>query len=231
MRQITRKLIERHVQRGNPFLILDAGCGAGGNLTALAEFGRTLGLDYSPLALGYAAELHREQLAQARVEALPYPDDSFDLVTSFDVIYCLEVDDDQQAISEFARVTRPGGSVLLRVPALPALRGPHDTVVHGIQRYTAPELRAKLKRAGLRVERVTYANSLLLPPIYVARRLQTALVALGASLTSDVQPTPGPINRLLQGLLELEASWIGVGRNFPAGVSLFAVASKPAPRA
>src|SRR5574341_2139806 len=104
MRQITRKLIERHIRRGNPFLILDAGCGAGGNLAALAEFGRTLGLDCSPLALGHAAELHREQLAQASVEALPYPDDAFDLVTSFDVIYCREVGDDQRAISEFARV-------------------------------------------------------------------------------------------------------------------------------
>lgn len=226
MRDITARLLRSALPRQTGLDILDAGCGAGGNLDALAQFGRVWGFDYSPLALGYAARRHSGKLARASVEALPYADACFDLVTSFDVLVCQEVADDVRALREFARVTRPGGHVLVRLAALEALRGPHDIVVHGARRYTAAELRAKLAQAGLKPVRVTYANSLLLPPIFAARRLQSASVARGAEPQSDVKAAPGPLNDLLAGLLGLEARWISSGRGFPAGVSVMALAAK-----
>lgn len=226
MRDITARLLRAALPRQSGLEILDAGCGAGGNLDALAAFGRVWGFDYSPLALAYAAQRHSGQLLRASVEALPYAAASFDLVTSFDVLVCAEVADDLRALREFARVTRPGGHVLVRLAALEALRGPHDTVVHGARRYTAAGLRERLALAGLTPVRVTYANSLLLAPIYAARRLQSASVAQGAAPQSDVKAAPGPLNDLLAGLLGLEARWIGGGRGLPLGVSVLALAVK-----
>jgi hypothetical protein len=227
MRQITDQLLASLPDHDEEMKILDAGCGAGGNLTALSRFGCAVGLDYSPLALVYASANHAGKLVRASIEALPYADNSFDLVTSFDVMVCHEVEDDLNAMREFARVTRPGGHVLVRVAALPALRGPHDTVVHAARRYTASELRLKMQQAGLEPVRMTYANSILMPLIFVIRKLQTLGVSLGSAAKSDVSQTPKTINNLLISLLNLEAHWLGSGHGFPIGVSLFGLALKP----
>ena len=204
-------------------LALDAGCGAGGNLTHLARYGRAVGCDLSPHALTYAAEQHAGRLVQATVEALPYRAGSFALVTSFDVLYAREVDDDERALAEFARVLAPNGYVLVRLPALKVLAGQHDLVVHGARRYTRAEVEAKLRRAGLTPLRSTYVNSLLFPVVYMVRRWQRNRTA---AAPSDVRPTPRPLNALLAAILRLEAAWIGVGGSFPIGVSVMALAQK-----
>jgi SAM-dependent methyltransferase len=160
------------------------------------------------------------------VEDLPYPDNTFDLVTSFDVLVCAEVGDDLQAMREFARVTRPGGHVLLRLAAMKSLRGPHDTVVHGIRRYSSDELSEKLCSVGLEAVTITYANSLLLPLIYPVRKWQNLIVARGREPASDLSETAIPINAVLNGILHLEAAWIRLGGRFPMGVSVMALARK-----
>jgi ubiquinone/menaquinone biosynthesis C-methylase UbiE len=224
MRKITATLLMDSLGQSRNLSILDAGCGAGGNLTALTRFGCVVGLDYSSLALTYAGEKHAGKLACASIEALPYQDNSFDLVTSFDVLYHMAVKDDVTALREFARVTRPSGHVLVRVPALQALRGSHDTVVHTARRYSASELNMKLRSANLNPLRITYANSFLMPFIFIIRKLQSLS---SNSPNSDVNQTSEPMNGLLTSLLHLEASWICRGHNFPVGVSLFGLAVKP----
>ncbi len=228
MRRITRHLLLKTIGEQNSMHILDAGCGAGGNLTALSEFGQVWGFDYSPLALRYAAQQHRGQLAQGSIEAIPFASNRFEMVFSFDVLCVREVGDDRNGFAEMARVARPGGYVLVRLPALSALKGPHDTYVHGVRRYTAAGLSQKLREAGLEPLVVTYANTLLLPAIFLARRLQSLIVMLGREPTSDVNQTPPLVNRLLTALLTLEARWIGRGGRLPAGVSVFGIARKPA---
>lgn len=228
MRQITDRLLATVLDGRTDLHILDAGCGTGGNLKALSRYGRVVGFDYSPLAVAYASQEHAGRLARASVEALPYADNTFDLVTSFDVLVCYEVKEDVGALRELARVTRPGGHVLVRLAALPALRGPHDAFVHGARRYVASELRAKLVAAGLDALRVTYANSLLMPLIFAVRQAQNLVVRRGwAAGGSDVKAAAGPVHWVLRSLLGLEARWIGAGRGFPAGVSLFGLAVKP----
>ncbi|HEY3108540.1 MAG TPA: methyltransferase domain-containing protein, partial [Chloroflexota bacterium] len=144
-------------------LILDAGCGTGGNAALLERHGRFVGVDLSDLALELAAERGRRPLARASVAALPFPDATFDLVTSFEVLYHRAVGDDVAALAELRRVLRPGGNLLLRLPAHEWLRGAHDAAVHTERRYTAAGLRARLAGAGLEPRRLTYLNSLLLP--------------------------------------------------------------------
>lgn len=226
MRSITAGLIEREIGEHHDLRILDAGCGTGANLSALSAYGRAWGLDYSPLALQYASKTHGQSLIRGSVDALPYPAEHFDMVTSFDVLVSYEVRDDVGAIREMARVTRHGGFVLLRLAALPALRGPHDTVVHGIRRYTAQSLRTKLEAAGLSVRRLTYANSLMMPLALVTRSFQNLAVALGAKPQSDVGNSESAAAGILKKLLEAEGRWIASGRDLPPGVSIFALGQK-----
>ena len=82
--------------------------------------------------------------------ALPFPDGRFDAVTSFDVLYHRWVADDRVAVREIARVLRPGGLLLVRVPALKMLWGAHDEAVHSRHRYTRGEVRRLLEGEGWR---------------------------------------------------------------------------------
>lgn len=224
MRDITEALLFYLFHNRRDLKILDAGCGTGRNMTALKRFGTTTGVDFSSLALGYTRHNHAGRIVQASIEDLPYAARTFDLVTSFDVIYHAGVRDDVSAIRELARVCRPGGYVVIRVPALPALRGAHDTFVHGIRRYTAHELQSKFQAGGLIPVRFTCANSFLLPLVFLARKLPFRL----AHGRSDVQYNPGLFAELLYHLLHIESWWIRQGGHFAAGVSLFGIGQKPA---
>lgn len=217
MAAISLNLLRRAAAREGRLRLLDAGCGPGGMLTRLSALGQPFGVDLHPLALTHASG--KAPLAQAAVEHLPFAEDSFDLVTSFDVLYHLAVGDDEAALREFARVLRkPGGLLLIRLPAWEALRGAHDLAVHTRHRYTAPELRAKLRAAGFRIKRLTYANTLLFLPILLRRLLQP-----DSQSGSDVELPSPALNRFLEFLLQLEKNWLTYF-NLPFGVSLFALA-------
>jgi SAM-dependent methyltransferase len=200
--------------------ILDAGCGTGGGLKWLASVGKPTGIDLHPRAVSYAAR-HSPRVAQASIQALPFADAAFDLVASFEVIYHLTVSDDVGALREMARVLRPGGWLLVRVPAYDWLRGAHDRQVHTRQRYSKLELRQKLAAAGLRIHKLTSVGALLLPAALLRRLVQRA-----DRIHSDVTLPPPIVNRALTLALASERFWLR-RFNFPAGLSLLAVAQKP----
>src|ERR687887_2697034 len=107
--------------------LLDAGCGTGGTTVHLRRFGDVVGLDLAWEALLPAAERGLNGLlVRGTVEHLPFADATFDAVTSFEVVYHLGVNDDRRAFAELRRVLRPGGVLLLRLPAHDWLRGAHD---------------------------------------------------------------------------------------------------------
>lgn len=225
MRDISQRLLHPIINGRSDLCILDAGCGAGGNITALSPYGTVFGIDYSPLALQYAQKRHPDRLMRADITHLPYADASFDLVTSFDVLYMVQ--DDESGFRELSRVTREGGYVLVRLAAMQSLYGAHDVVVKTLRRYSAEEVRTKMQSAGLEIVKLSYANSLLLPLVYITRKIQNWQIQKGAQAESDVNATAEPLNSLLAGILKLEGRWIANGLSFPAGVSLFALAQKP----
>ncbi len=161
---------------------------------------------------------------QASVTAVPLAGNAFDLIVSFDVLYHQAVGSDDRALTEFWRILKPGGLLLVRLPALESLRGEHDVVVHTRHRYERTELGAKLQTARFQLLRLTYANGLLLPLIYLRRQLQTS--AQSTHVESDVSLPSPLINRLLESILTLERLWL-TRFNLPIGVSLFALAAKP----
>jgi SAM-dependent methyltransferase len=202
--------------------LLDAGCGTGYNLVALGREGRATGVDLSPAALAFCRERGVRAL-RASVLQLPFGDGSFDVVGSFDVLYHAWVSDDRAAVAEMVRVLRPGGVVLVRVPALKALWGAHDVEVQSRHRYTRGELVALLRACGLSVLRSTYCNSILFPLLLARRSLDRALAREG----SDVGFLPSPLEWLFTRALHVEAALVRRGLSFPIGASVVALARKP----
>lgn len=226
MREIAESVLSRYLPQGRPLDVLDAGCGTGGMMQSLARFGRVYGLDYSPLALDYCRKRAITTAVRASVTHIPFASQRFDLATSFEVLYHAAVRDDVAAMREVLRVLRPGGLFLLRLPAFEFLRGSHDHTVHTRHRYTADEVRRKLRAAGFRVLRVSYANSLLFPAAAGSRLLQR-VTGRAEHAGSDVQETSRWLNGVLRAPLRLEARLLPV-LDLPVGLSVLALARRPA---
>lgn len=204
--------------------LLDAGCGSGGNLVHLARMGpqrRAVGIDIAREAVT-ACGARGLPVAQGSLLALPFPDRSFDVVTSFDVIYHAWVPDDGAAIREMCRVLRPGGLILVRVPALRVLWGAHDEAVDSRHRYTRTELVRLLRDQGLEDVRSTYTNFFLFPLLLVHRGLDRLLGRTG----SDVGFLPAPLEWLFKRALLAEAALVGRGLSLPLGASVVALARR-----
>lgn len=221
MRHITEAIVETSYSGRTDLRILDAGCGTGGAMGYLARYGDVTGIDFSPHALGFCARRGLSHLGQASVTALPFVPASFDLVTSFDVLYHRAVGDHRDALREFRRVLRPGGRVLLRLPAYDWLRGHHDEVIHTVRRFSAPEVAAALRDTGFAPERLTYANTLLFP-LAVGKRLLERLLPAAPDGQSDVAPNPPWLDAALTLVLDAEARWLR-RRSLPFGLTVVAV--------
>jgi SAM-dependent methyltransferase len=222
-RQLANALLEQQLTPGLNGFILDVGCGTGGNLDFLGRWGVTIGLDLNPLALNYARCRKLPRLAQASGLALPYPNNTFSLVTAFDVLYHCWITDDCQVIEECYRVLQPAGWLLLTDAALPGLWSTHDEIYYARQRYTLDDIRQKLANAGFRLCLCSYTNMLLLPIIIIIR-----LVSRCWPSTSkiDLQPLPAWLNQWLINIRHLETMWLRQGRTLPLGSSLVCLAQK-----
>src|SRR5262245_15015440 len=122
MRAIAAALLDEAYRERGSLSILDAGCGTGGNALFLRRYGTVVGIDLAAEATELGGQRLPGVLARGSVIELPFADASFDLVTSFDVLYHRAVSDEHGALRETARVLRPGGRLLIRLPAYEFLR-------------------------------------------------------------------------------------------------------------
>jgi SAM-dependent methyltransferase len=223
-RRITEALLRKHLKASTgPLKVLDAGAGTGGQLQQLQGFGQVTAFDFEPKAVEYFAQRQRGRVAVASTDAIPFATNSFDLVTSFDVLCQLSSPNDELALKEMARVLKPGGTLYVRAPAFQALFSGHDAAVHSKHRYTKGELARKMRQAGLEVLQGTYANTLLFPAAAARRVLSKAR---GSSGESDVRPVSPVLNTALKTLFSLEAS-ILPRTSMPVGLSVIAISRKP----
>jgi SAM-dependent methyltransferase len=216
-----RRLIIREVLDRAPLppaaSILDAGCGGGGNLVALAAYGSVTGLEPAGASLEAARARGVGEVVEGSIEALPFADDQFDLAAALDVI---EHVDDGLALSELRRVVKPEGRLLVTVPAYQRLFGPHDIANDHRRRYNATELTQVAAAHGWRPSTVTYFNSIALPLAAVHRAIQRQRIGDKAPAVSDFERTPAWMNQLLLAPVRLEARMIRTGRRIPAGLSV-----------
>lgn len=225
LRRHARQMLDAALRGRTMHVIVDCGTGTGRNLDWLQQYGLAVGIERSAVGLRLG-RARRGRLVQATVTALPVATASADLVTSFDVLYCLDDASEAQAIGEMFRVLKPGGIALVNVAALDVLRGAHSTLTHEVRRYTRTRLGARLEQAGFRLERLTYTNMMTFP-ITLASRLADRLTGRDAKASAaEFTVPPAPVNAILDAALAVEA---GLARfvNLPVGSSIMAIARKP----
>jgi SAM-dependent methyltransferase len=199
--------------------VLDAGCGSGRTLDDLARYGVVSGMELNPLGVE-AARGRGHEVREGPVEAIPYEDASFDLVTCLDVLE--HTDDDVVSLRELRRVTRAGGVLVVTVPAHPALWSHHDEVNRHRRRYTRRSLRQAGDAAGWRIDRETGFNVVYLAPAALVRMARRG-GAPEEDGASELALTPPTLDSALELPLRLEAALVRRGVNLPTGLSLLAV--------
>ena len=223
-RQLVTDIVTEHVQSGrNSARILDVGCGTGATREALASCGTIFGADMSAEALAFTRSRSEGPLARSRVERLSFVDGCFDLVTALDVLE--HADDDLASMKELFRALRPGGLLVITVPAFGFLWSEHDEALHHRRRYSAHELRNKLTRVGFDIERLSFFITFLFFPILLMRFAQNIFKKSVEPKTSHII-LPEWINNGLIGLLAIER-WLLKYINLPFGVTIVCLARKP----
>lgn len=202
-----------------PLRILELGCGSGNVLGALRPFGEVVGLEADPAlrAAGIAEGL------DVRAGALPYDigvaPGWADAVLLLDVIEHL--DDDAAALAAARSAVRPGGTLVVTVPAHPWLWSAHDEHLGHRRRYTAGALRRVVEGAGFRIRHLSHFNTVLLPPVALVRVMKR----LRGDERHDLR-TPRPaVNRLLERLFAFERHVVP-RHALPFGVSLLVIAER-----
>jgi len=227
LRQEVTRAVARHMssERRRKLRWLDAGSGTGGLLAHL-EFGgeaTRAGVDESLDALALARK-RRLAIAAGSVTSLPFPDESFDLVTSIDVLCHRDVEK-LPALAEARRCLRPGGVLVLQVPAFDWLASEHDRAVWTDRRYRRREVEALLREAGFALRESFYRISLLFPAAALAR-LAKRRAGPERKARSEVRPASPLANAFFGSLLRLESAAAALGLRLPFGLSVFCVAQK-----
>lgn len=218
-REILAALIERVVRPPSGACILEVGCGTGHNLKMLERFGTVDGIEIDDAARAIAEKRLGRSIATARLPALKGIErGSYDLVAALDVVE--HIDDDHATIAALGSCLKPGGKLLVTVPAHQWMWSAHDEANHHKRRYSKRGLKALIDESPLRLEKIGYFNSLLFP-LAVGARVASKLS--GKSSGEDKLP-PRPVNYLFERTFAAERRLVGAVP-LPPGLSLFIVAS------
>jgi SAM-dependent methyltransferase len=224
-RSICRRMLEG-INLPPKAMILEVGCGTGGNFPMLARRGRVYAMDDDESALAFAASRRLAQLARGSLpEEFPFAAGQFDLVVMTDVLEHL--DNERGSLSAVRSCLKPGGSLLLTVPALRWLWSEHDATHHHRRRYRAKELRRLLAETGFEIDYLSYYNFLLFPAIAGVRLFHGwRSPAASSNGRHDLTMPPKLLNALLFHLFSFERFLLSTVHP-PFGVSIIACVHCP----
>ena len=200
--------------------ILEIGCGTGHNLPMLARFGQVEAIEIDPAARAIASERLGRPVGDAPLPELPGIERSaYDLIAVLDVVEHIE--DDVAALAAMRDYLKPGGKILIAVPAHQWMWSAHDVVNHHHRRYSKATLGKAIAAAGLKHNGLRWFNSLLFP-LAAASRIAGRLTGKD---DSDDSPPPGPVNALFETVFGLERHLVGRMPLTP-GVSIVTLAQR-----
>lgn len=218
-RQILAGVIRRVVKPPGGARILEIGCGTGHNFAMLGAFGAVDGLEVDDVARKIASERLGKPVGRARLPDLEgIAENSYDLIALLDVLE--HVEDDLAALTSIRTRLKPGGRILVTVPANRWMWSAHDTVHHHFRRYNKNDLRHVIDAAGLKADLFTHFNTLLFP-LAAAFRILGKIT--GREEADDAQPA-APLNAVFGKMFGLEGHLVG-RVSLPFGVSLLALLS------
>jgi len=226
-------LLDQYLPQTPDFRLLDVGCGAGNMIHHLSHYGQVKGIEIDPRPVKMARQRGYDVDQFDAAQPMPFADNYFDAVTALDVIKHNE--DDLAILADSYRLLKPGGQMIITVPALMWLWSHNDDINAHVRRYTAAELKQKLAQTGFTVGRVTYNNFFIFPlaaSLILLRRFAKARPQLAshhldeAEYQVEMEPASPLVNTILTWVGQIEAALIS-RVNLPIGTSLIAVARKP----
>jgi SAM-dependent methyltransferase len=222
LHSIVISLINKFSNIKNP-TILDAGCGTGLLVKKLSKIGKATGIDLSKDAISFAKK-RNTKVQIGSVTDIPFNKNTFDIVTSMDVINLTEVTNDKKALAEIYRVLKPGGILILRASAIPWLSSGHDKWVHIKKRYNKNELENLLKKSGFKIQKISFMNCFLFVPALI-KHIFWSLKPNKVS-ASGVNNVPTFINQIMIFVMKIEELLLQY-IDIPLGNGLIAVCKKP----
>ncbi len=217
-REILSDYLTRYAGLPKDARILEIGCGTGHNLSMLARFGAVDAIEIDAESRAIAEQRLGRPVGDAPLPELPGVErGAYDLVAVLDVVEHIE--DDVAALAAMKSLLKPGGKVLIAVPAHQWMWSAHDVVNHHHRRYSKKTLAAAICAAGLKPVKMRWFNSLLFP-LAAAARIAGRLTGRD---DSDDSPPPGPVNALFERVFALERHLVGRVPMTP-GVSIVTLA-------
>lgn len=200
--------------------IVDVGCGTGAILKQLGNPEKNVGIDLAPEAISFCRQRGLNNVRLGDIHALPFPDASFDAVICSSVLYHQWVHHVENAVGEMHRVLRPGGVLLINVPAFPFLYSAHDEAVMTARRFRKREIRQLLQKQNFKIRRLTYWTTFLFPLAIAARTLG------GSKMGRDFETAGASFSqRVFAQIMALEVRLVR-RISLPFGVALLAVGRK-----
>ncbi|MCK9376521.1 MAG: class I SAM-dependent methyltransferase [Syntrophobacterales bacterium] len=220
-RSIVKMVLDR-LHLANGAQILEVGCGTGGNLPLLAQYGAVQGMEIDATARAYAAARGIAPVSPGSLpQEIPFPHHYYDLIVLTDVLE--HVDEDELSLKNLNLRLKPRGYLLVTVPAYAGLWSGHDESHHHKRRYTKGTLNAMIKRANFDIIISSYFNTLLFPAIAGLRLGQKLLQR---ATTDDLKMPPAGLNRFLARVFAAERHFLP-HISLPFGVSLLVLGRKP----
>jgi SAM-dependent methyltransferase len=221
-RNLFARLLDPDLKPGNA-RFLDVGTSTGTNLRLLTGLGfsNVVGVELNPDAAEFARQKTGVEVVVADSTALPFENNEFDCVFATDVIEHIE--NDEAALKELARVLRPGGKLIITVPAFMSLWGLQDDLSHHHRRYRMHQLRRVVVGAGLTINESFYFNFLLFPAVFLVRRLMRVFPL---KIRSEGDLNAGGLNFVLSAVFNLDCR-LARRLRVPFGVSACVVCSRP----
>jgi ubiquinone/menaquinone biosynthesis C-methylase UbiE len=221
LKQCLRSLDIHASQRGR---ILDIGAGTGIILKLLHDFGETYGIEYSQQGIKYLKKRELKRIVCADADQLlPFKNDTFKIITCLDVLEHL--DRDKRLLKEMLRVSKPGGHILVAVPAFDMFWSSHDVALHHKRRYTRKEILKAIHKMDCKIIKASYYNFILSLPILAVRTFKSIFSKNTEQQSDFFMGFPDFINKILEFVYKVELRSLSFV-NFPFGVSILLILRK-----